>query len=68
MAERKGDDFLRVLSSADFLSERAIFLGSREVKIPFSRSSASLFRVTPEDHLEEDFLLFLVMVTRGFWV
>lgn len=65
MADRNGEDFLRVLASADFLSERAIFLGFLDVKIPFSRSSASLFSVTLEDHLE-DFFLFSVMTDRYF--
>jgi len=46
MAERKGGDLRRVLLSADFLSDRAIFFGSDQVKTPSSRSSALLSRVT----------------------
>jgi len=46
MAERKGVDPRRVLVSAEYFNERAIFLESFQVKTPCSRSRASLSRVT----------------------
>ena len=49
MADRKGSALRRLLFSADRLRERAIRLGSDNVKTPRSRSSASLSRVTRPD-------------------
>src|SRR5215831_11426402 len=45
-AERKGLLFRRLLLSADRFSDAAIRLGSRNVKTPLSRVSASLCSVT----------------------
>src|SRR5262249_9437672 len=48
-AERKGLLFRRELLSADRFKDAAIRLGSREVKTPLSRVSASLCSVTCRD-------------------
>jgi len=48
-ADRTGSAFLRVLRSAERLSEAAIRFGSFKVKTPCLRSSASLSRVTRRD-------------------
>src|SRR5215831_2631912 len=48
-AERKGLLFRRLLLSADRFKDAAIRLGSRELKTPFSRVSASLCSVTCRD-------------------
>src|SRR5690242_2461049 len=50
MAERSGEDFLRVLRSALRLSERAISRGG-SLNTPPSRSSASLRLVTSRDQV-----------------
>lgn len=57
MAERFGLDFLRLLRAAEFLTERAIFLGSDCLKTFFFKSIASLCFVTSADH----FFFFVVM-------
>src|SRR5215469_12528661 len=49
-AERKGLLFRRALLSADRFNDAAIRLGSRDVKTPLSRLSASLCSVTFRDH------------------
>src|SRR5499427_3622076 len=48
-AERKGLLFRRELLSADRFKDAAIRLGSRDVKTPLSRFSASLCSVTCRD-------------------
>src|SRR6516165_6984494 len=48
-AERKGLLFRRLLLSADRFKDAAIRLGSRELKTPLSRVSASLCSVTCRD-------------------
>src|SRR5262245_3158000 len=48
-AERKGLLFRRLLLSADRFKDAAIRLGSRDVKTPLSRVSASLCSVTCRD-------------------
>src|SRR5260370_38764009 len=48
-AERKGRPLRRLLLSADRFKDAAIRLGSRDVKTPFSRVSASLCSVTWRD-------------------
>src|SRR5262245_1525410 len=48
-AERKGLPLRRLLFSADRFKDAAIRLGSRDVKTPFSRVSASLCSVTWRD-------------------
>src|SRR5215469_18642247 len=48
-AERKGLLFRRELLSADRFKDAAIRLGSRDVKTPFLRVSASLCSVTCRD-------------------
>jgi hypothetical protein len=50
IADRNGIAFLRVLRSADRISDSAIFLGLVIEKTPLSRSSALLFRMTTRDH------------------
>src|SRR5216684_3426346 len=48
-AERNGAALRRLLRSADRFSDAAIRLGSRDVKTPSSRVSASLCSVTRRD-------------------
>jgi len=48
MAERNGGDLRRLLVSAEFFRDCAIFFGSFHVKTPFSKSRASLSRITFE--------------------
>src|SRR5215510_10659729 len=48
-AERKGLPLRRLIFSADRFKDAAIRLGSRDVKTPFSRVSASLCSVTWRD-------------------
>lgn len=50
IAERNGSAFRRLLRSAERLSERAMAFGSLFVKMPDSRSSASLRSITFADH------------------
>jgi len=49
IAERKGSLFLRVLRSAERLSERATSRGVFFMNTPSSRSSALLLRMTSAD-------------------
>lgn len=49
MAERKGSDLRRLLVSAERLSEVAIARADSFVKMPSSRSSALLVRMTSAD-------------------
>jgi len=53
-AERNGLVLRRLLFSADRFKEAAIRLGSRDVKTPFSRVSASLCSVTWRDQRRPD--------------
>lgn len=57
IAEAKGVAFLLVEFSAEFLSERAIFLGSLQVKTPASKSRAIEVLVT----LPDQFLVLTVI-------
>ena len=50
MEDWNGALFLRLLFSADRFKDRAIFLGSFDLKISDSRSMASLVRMTLADH------------------
>lgn len=61
MADRSGLVFRLVLSSADRLSDIAIFLGSLNTKTPGSRSRALLCFVTVRDHLRTVVFLALVI-------
>src|SRR3990172_3680266 len=73
MAERKGSAFRRVLTSAERLSEAAIFFGSFSVNTPCSRSSASERSVTSCDQrLVEGFAFDVLLLAMGcdqmrFW-
>lgn len=51
MADCNGVPFFRLLLSAERFNERAIFLGSFDLNMLDSRSSALLVRVTRPDHL-----------------
>jgi len=50
MADCNGVPFLLLLFSAERFNERAIRLGSFDLKTPDSRSSASLVCITRRDH------------------
>ena len=54
MADRNGEDLRRVLVSAEFLSDRAIFLGPFQVNTLSSKSNALLCRLTLPDHFLDD--------------
>ncbi len=66
-AERNGDDFFRWLASAECFNDRAIRLGSFQVKTPGSRSSALLFFVTRCDHFAVAVVFFFVVAMVMLW-
>ena len=50
MADLNGSDLRRLLASAEYNNDSAIFFGSRQVKTPCSKSRALLVCVTRCDH------------------
>jgi hypothetical protein len=62
IAERYGEDFLRVLVSAECFKDAAISPGSDDSKILLSRSSALLVSVTFADHFFGDLPAFFRVV------